>query len=133
MAVTMDLTAWTGTLVGLYMLFAGIGALRNASAWRTMIAEIDKSPGFQVVVGALELLIGAMIYLANPWAPADILACVLKAFGGLMMIEALVVVGFFDIYAQFWLRTLNHMHRGWAALTFVAGVALTIAGTMRFP
>ena len=133
MAVTMDLTAWTGTLVGLYMLFAGIGALRNANAWRTMIDEIDNSPGFQVVVGALELLIGAMIYLANPWAPADILACVLKAVGGLMMIEALAVVGFFDIYAQFWLRTLSHMHRGWAMLTSLVGVALTIAGTMRFP
>ncbi len=132
MAVAMDLTAWTGTLLGLYMLFAGIGALRNARAWRTMIMEIDKSPALQIVVGALELLVGAMVYLANPWAPADILSCVLKAFGGLMMIEALVIAGFCDIYAQFWLRTLSHMHRGWSLLTFVAGVALTVAGTLRF-
>ena len=27
---------------------------------------------------------GALVYLANPWVPADLLACVLKAVGGEM-------------------------------------------------
>ncbi|MEN9719255.1 MAG: hypothetical protein RIQ99_2133 [Pseudomonadota bacterium] len=49
-----------------------------------------------------------------------------------MMIEALAILGFCDIYTQFWLRTLSHMHRGWAASTVLLGLALSIAGAARF-
>jgi len=130
--VTIDLTAWTATLLGIYVFFAGIGALRNASAWHTMIEEIGKSPALQLLAGLLELLVGALVYLANPWVPADILSCVLKTFGGLMMIEALAIAGFADIYTHFWLRTMNHMHRGWAVFTLVVGLAFALLGMFRF-
>jgi uncharacterized protein YjeT (DUF2065 family) len=128
----LDLTAWTATLLGLYIVFAGIGALRNPTAWQTMIAEVGKSPAMQLVAGLLELLVGAVVYLANPWVPADLLSCILKAAGGLMLAEALVIAAFCDIYAQFWLRTMNHMHRGWSVFIIVAGAALSVAGMLRF-
>jgi uncharacterized protein YjeT (DUF2065 family) len=132
MQETLDPTAWTALLLGLYTLFAGIGALRNPGVWRTMIEEVSKSPTLQMMSGLLELVVGAMVYLANPWVPADLLSCAVKAIGGLMMLEALVVAGFCDIYANFWLRNLTHMHRGWAIFSALLGLALTIAAFTRF-
>ena len=128
----LDLTAWSATLTGLYVLFAGIGALRNPVAWRRMIEEVASSPALQLLCGLLELLVGALVWLANPWVPSDVLACVLKAAGALMMAEALMIAGFCDIYTQFWLRTMNHMHRGWSLFTVVVGLALAVAGMIRF-
>lgn len=128
----LDAPAWSALMLGLAALFAGIGALRKPGIWRTMLDEIEGSPTLQFVCGLLELLIGTLVYLANPWAPADTLACVMKALGGLMIIEAIAILGFCDIYTQFWLRSLTHMHRGWATATVVFGLALNVAGALRF-
>lgn len=130
--MTIDVTAWSALLLGLSALFAGIGALRRPGLWQQMIAEIERSPALQFVCGMMELVIGAMIYLANPWIPADVLSCIMKAMGGLMMIEALAILGFCDIYTQFWLRSLGNMHRTWAIATMVLGLVLTVAGSARF-
>ncbi|MEQ1542827.1 MAG: hypothetical protein HOO94_02285 [Novosphingobium sp.] len=128
----IDVTAWSALLLGLTALFAGIGALRKPGAWRTMIEEVERSPALQFVCGMLELVIGAVIYLANPWIPADLLSCALKGMGGLMIIEALAILGFVDIYTQFWLRSLTHMHRGWAMSTVALGLVMAVAGASRF-
>jgi uncharacterized protein YjeT (DUF2065 family) len=128
----IDVTAWSSLMLGLTALFAGIGALRKPGAWRTMIEEVERSPALQFVCGMLELLVGMVIYLANPWIPQDLLSCIIKALGGFMMIEALAILGFVDIYTQFWLRSLTHMHRGWAISTVVLGLALGVAGAGRF-
>ena len=127
MTNTVDPTAWSALLLGLTAMFAGIGALRKPGAWRVMIEEVEKSPALQFVCGMLELLIGGLVYMANPWVPSDLLACVLRAMGGLMMIEALAILGFVDIYTQFWLRSLSHMHRGWAMTTGGNAVPLSQA------
>ena len=129
---TFDPTAWSALLVGLYTLFAAIGALRRPEVWRKMLVEVDESASLQLVAGLLELMLGAAIYLANPWIPADVLACVLKSIGGVLMIEALAIIGFSDIYSGFWLRNLSHMHRGWAVFSVLIGLALTGLGLARF-
>ena len=85
----------------------------------------------QFLCGMLELVVGTVVYLFNPWVPADLLACVLKGIGGLMMIEALVILGFVDIYSQFWLKNLTHMHRGWAMTTSLFGLVLAVLGSIR--
>ena len=130
--MALDFTGWSALLLGLYTLLAGVGALRNPSTWRSLIEEVNRSPALQLLCGLLELLVGALVYLANPWAPVDQLACVMKAIGGIMMLEALVLVGFCDIYSQFWLKNLTHMHRGWALFTVLLGLGLAIAGGFRF-
>lgn len=124
-------TGWSALLLGLYALSAGVGALRNPSAWRIMVEEVGKSPTLQLLCGLLELMVGALIYLANPWLAADILSCLLKAAGGLMMAEALVITSIADIYTQFWLKNLNFIYRGWAWFTLALGLALCMAGFMR--
>ena len=128
----MDPTAWTSTLLGLAGLAAGVGALRRPGIWLTMIGEVEKSPALQFVCGMLELLVGALVYLANPWVPADLLGCIMKAIGGLMMIEALTILALVDVYSQLWLRNLGHFSRGWAAITTVIGLVLTVIGMARF-
>lgn len=129
---TFDPTAWSGLVLGLTALFAGIGALRKPGAWRTMLEEVEGSPALQFLCGMLELVVGTVVYLANPWVPADLLACVMKGIGGLMMIEALVILGFVDIYSQFWLKNLTHMHRGWAMTTSLFGLVLAVSSASRF-
>ena len=132
MPETFDPTAWSATLLGFFTLFAAIGALRKPGIWQKLVDEIDKSPALQLISGGLEMLVGALLYLANPWLPSDTLGCVMKAFGGLMMLEALAVTGFSDVYFPFWLRNLSFMHRGWALVTFLIGLGLTVAGLIRF-
>ena len=126
-----DATGWSAMMLGLTALFAGIGALRKPGAWRTMLEEVERSPALQFLCGMMELVIGAVVYLANPWLPSDLLACVLKTMGGMMMVEALAILGFVDIYSQFWLRSLTHMHRGWAMSTTALGLALAVLGGLR--
>ncbi|MDE2411607.1 MAG: hypothetical protein KGM18_07525 [Sphingomonadales bacterium] len=128
----IDVTAWTALLLGLSALFAGIGALRKPGIWRTMIDEVERSPALQFLCGMVELVVGAVVYLGNPWVPADLLSCALKTMGGLMMVEALVILGFCDIYTQFWLRSLGNMQRGWALSTMAVGLALTVVALARF-
>lgn len=132
MPEVIDTTAWSAALLGLVALFAAIGALRKPGAWQTMIGEIEKSPALQLVSGFMEMTAGAAIYLANPWLPADLLSCVMKAIGGFLMIEALVVMGFSDLYFQLWLKNLSVLSRGWAWATLVYGLTLSVAGMMRF-
>ena len=124
----IDITAWTALLLGLFATFASIGALRKPGVWQTLIKEVEGSPALQMVSGVAELAAGAAIYLTNPWVPADLLSIVMRAIGGLMMLEALVVVGFSDIYFHFWLRNLAAFHRGWAWVSLIVGLALTVAG-----
>ena len=127
-----DDTGWTALLLGLFMLFAAVGALRKPGLWQTMVGEFERSPALQLTASLIELLTGAVIYLLNPWVVADPLTCVMKLLGGLMVIEALVVVGFSDAYLHFWLRNLAFMRRGWPIVTFIAGFALAALGAMRF-
>lgn len=128
----IDTTAWTAMLLGLFAMSAAIGALRKPGIWQTLVKEVEGSPALQMISGVAELAAGAAIYLVNPWIPADILACVMKAIGGLMMLEALFVTGFSDLYFHFWLKNLAYMHRGWAVVSLLAGAALTVAGGMHF-
>ena len=132
MTSAIDAPAWSSLLMGLAALFAGIGALRKPGTWQTMIAEIEKSPTLQFLCGMLELVVGGIVYLACPWAPSDLLSCLMKAIGGLMIFESLAIIGFCDVYSQLWIKYLSSMHRGWALFTLVFGLALTSAGMLRF-
>ena len=132
MADQFDPTGWSAALLGLFALFAAIGALRQPGIWRAVIDEIGKSPSLQLLSGLVELFLGAAIYLANPWDAGDILSSFMKALGGLMMFEALAVTGFSVIYFHIWLKNLAAMHRIWAFVTLLFGVALAIAGFARF-
>lgn len=127
-----DPTAWSSLLLGLAAVAAGAGALRKPGMWQTMIGEVEGSPALQFLSGMLELAVGAAVYLANPWLPADLLTCLLKSLGGLMMAEALAILFACDLYSHLWLRSLGNFQRGWAGATTALGLGLTIVGLGRF-
>ncbi|MFV0643892.1 MAG: hypothetical protein ACK5NN_05245 [Sphingomonadaceae bacterium] len=129
---TIDITAWSATIMGLFCIASAIGALRQPGSWQTMVREIDRSPALQMIAGFMELFTGAAIYLLNPWVPADILSCIMKAIGGLMLLEAMTVMALSDIYMQLWLKNLAAIHRGWALVTLLAGLGLAAGGMLRF-
>jgi len=124
----IDFTAWTAMLLGLFAVSASIGALRKPGVWQTLIKQVEASPALQMISGVAELAAGAAIYLVNPWDPSDLLTIAMRVIGGIMMLEALVVVGFSDLYFHFWLRNLAAFQRGWAFVSLAAGLALTVAG-----
>ena len=127
-----DPTAWSSLLLGLAAMAAGAGALRKPGMWQTMIGEVEGSPALQFLSGMLELAVGAAVYLANPWLPVDLLTCLLKSLGGLMMAEALAILFACDLYSHLWLRSLGNFQRGWAGATTALGLGLTIVGLGRF-
>lgn len=124
--------AWTSMFLGLFALFAGIGELRVPGHWEKMLREIAASPALQMVTALIELFLGAVIYLANPWASADWLSGVMSVMGGLMVLEALVVLAFSDLYMAFWLRRFGPLSRLWALLSIVIGALLIVAALPRF-
>jgi len=80
----------------------------------------------------LELVVGSAVYLNNPWVPSDLLTCVMKTMGGLMIFEALAILSLVDVYTQLWLRSLGNFHRGWAGITTAIGLVLSVLGMLRF-
>lgn len=129
---TFDPVAWSATLLGVFAIAVAVGALRTPGKWAQMVLEIEESPALQLLCGFAELFIGAAIYLINPWDSADLLSMLMKAIGGLMMAEALVVMAISDLYFQIWLKNLAAMRRGWPIATLVIGAALAGAGMLRF-
>ena len=130
-----DLTlapAWTALFLGLFALFAGIGELRQTGHWQKLLEEMAASPALQLITALLELFLGAAVYVVNPWASADWLSSAMSVLGGLMIIEALVVLAFSDVYMAFWLRRFGPLSKLWAWLSIGLGVALTVVGIAHF-
>lgn len=124
--------AWTAIFMGLFALFAGLGELRKPGHWHKLIGEIVASPALQMVTGLVELFLGAVVYLANPWASPDWLSSTMSVIGGLMVIEALLVIAFSDVYLAFWLRRFGPLSRLWCWSSVVIGAGLIVIGLMHF-
>lgn len=124
--------AWTAIFIGLFALFAGIGELRKPGHWHKLIEEIVNSPALQMVTGLVELFLGAVVYLANPWASPDWLSSLLSVIGGLMCIEALAVIAFSDVYMAFWLRRFGPLSKLWSWCSVVIGTMLIAVGLLHF-
>ncbi len=124
--------AWTALFLGLFAFFAGLGALRRPGHWQKLVEEIAASPALQLITAMLELFLGAAVYIVNPWVSADWLSGAMSILGGLMMLEALVVLAFSDAYLSFWLRRLGSLEKLWAWLAMAFGAALIVAGALHF-
>lgn len=124
--------AWTALFLGLFGLFVGLGALRRPDHWERILAEIAGSPALQLVTGFAELAIGAVIYLANPWDSPDWLSSALSVVGGLLVLEALAIIAFSDLYLAFWVRRFGPLSRLWALASMAVGLAAIVIAALRF-
>jgi hypothetical protein len=128
----IDGTAWTSLLLGLFLLSSAAGELRRPGLWRGMMTEIERSSAMQMILGMVELALGAAVYIANPWNPQDWLTSLMTILGAWMMIEALIFLVIADLYLRFWMPRLGTNWRGWAIVSLLIGLWLTVAGIHRF-
>lgn len=127
----MDLTAWSSFLLGMFTLFTGIGVMRRPNFSHRLIDELSASASQQQMVALVEMMLGALVYLANPWISSDLLSCFTKFVGGCMMIEGLTIAIIPDLYANFWLKNFAHQPRLWACFSITIGLTMAIPGMLR--
>lgn len=124
--------AWSSLFLGLFAFAAALGELRRPGGWRRMMQELGTAPALQLIIGLLELALGTLIYIVNPWNSGDWLALVMKTLGAVMMLEALLICALADRFLHIWTRILERGSRGWAAFSLVLGLVLIFAATYRF-
>lgn len=52
--------------------------------------------------------------------------------GGLLVLEALAIIAFSDIYLAFWVRRFGPLARLWAWCSITAGLAAIVIAALRF-
>ena len=115
---------WSALFLGLFAIFAGIGELRKPGHWRHMMGEIATSPALQTLTALIELLVGSVVYMLNPWDSPDWLSRVMNVIGALICIEALLILSFSDVYMTVLRRRMGSLAKLWAWVSIFFGLAL---------
>ena len=126
MAAGNTITAWILLIIGLYALAASIGELRKPGTWARMMWEIERSKALQFLTGIIVLVLGAAVYLVNPYNPADWASILVTAIGGLMMLEGIAFLAFPD-----WMMRFARLFMGGGSKLY-AGVSLIIGFALLF-
>ena len=126
-----DITGWITLFFGLYGLAAGVGELRNPGFWSRMVREIGGSSALQFLTGMITLILGATIYLVNPFDPTDWLSILITVIGGWIVVEGLLILALGDWFMQFSARLMGKGGRAWAAVAILFGFAAIFAALHR--
>jgi hypothetical protein len=128
---TVEIPAWIAFFLGLYSLAAGAGEMRSPGGWNAMLAEFERSPGLRYVTGFAVLSVGALIYLASPWAEGDWLAIVVNILGGVAVVEGLLLLAAGDRFLNLGRRLLGNASAAWAGASIAFGLAAIVAAFSR--
>lgn len=131
MAQTADVSAWIAFFVGLYALAAGVGELRSANTWWVMLKEFERSPALRFLTGLVVLVLGAAIYLVNPWVPGDWLSVAVSVVGGIAAAEGMLILASGERFLHFARVLLGRAGRAWAGFSVLFGVAAVAAALSR--
>ena len=123
--------AWVLLFMGIYALAAAIGELRAPGFWARMVGELNQSRALQFLTGLLCIVLGAAIYLTNPWSPSDWMSVVVALLGGWIVIEGALILAFGDLFMKFAARLMGAASMLWAGLSALIGVAAIIAALLR--
>ncbi|MEH6662994.1 MAG: hypothetical protein V7679_15215 [Parasphingorhabdus sp.] len=126
-----SITGWITLFFGLYGLAAGVGEFRNPGFWSRMVREIEASSGLQFVTGIVTLSLGAIIYLVNPFDPADWLSILITVIGGWIVVEGLLILAVGDWFMGLAGRMMANGSRAWAMFAIIFGFAAISAGFVR--
>jgi uncharacterized protein YjeT (DUF2065 family) len=126
-----DITGWITLFFGLYGLAAGVGEFRNPGFWSKMVREIAASSAMQFLTGMVTLILGAVIYLVNPFDPTDWLSILITVIGGWIIVEGLLILAFGDWFMDFSARLMGKGGRVWAMLAILFGFAAAFVGLFR--
>ena len=126
-----DIPAWIALFTGLYSLAAALGELRSPNTWWAMLKDFERSAGLRFFTGFTVMVIGAAIYLVNPWIPGDWLAIAVSVMGGLMVAEGMLILAAGDRFLNFARSLIGRTGRAWAGLSALLGFALIAVALSR--
>jgi hypothetical protein len=96
-----------------------------------MFDDFSGTPSLRFLTGIICLVMGAAIYLANPWDPADWMSVVVTVIGGWIVIEGLAFLAFGDRFIPIVATVLGSNQRFWAVIACVLGVVIIALPLMR--
>ncbi len=131
MAQADTISAWILFFFGLYSLSAGLGEFRQPGFWKSMIDDFADTPSLRFLTGIFCLVLGATVYLVNPWDPSDWMSIVVTVIGGWVVIEGVAFLVFGDRFVAMSAVMMGSANRIWAVLAVVAGLAMMAAALMR--
>jgi hypothetical protein len=131
MAESADIAAWIALFVGLYSLAAAVGELRAPNTWWMMLKEFERSPALRLVTGLVVLVLGAAIYLVNPWRPEDWLAVTVSAIGGAAVAEGMLILAAGDRFLHVARALIGRAGRAWAGFAALFGIAAILVALSR--
>jgi hypothetical protein len=123
MAETQDISAWIALFLGLYSLAAAVGEFRSPGTWMTMLKDFERSAGLRFLTGLICLVLGAAIYLVNPWNPRDWLSIAVSALGGLCAAEGLLILAAGDRFLGFARALMGRSNAFWTGFSAIFGIA----------
>ncbi len=129
MAHAEDIPAWIALFTGLYALAAAVGEFRSPGTWLAMLKDFERSPALRFLTGLVCLMLGAAIYLVNPWDSSDWLAVAVSVLGGLCAAEGMLILAAGDRFLALARRLMQSANAFWAGFSAVFGI-LAIAAAL---
>lgn len=131
MAETATIPAWILLFFGIYALAASLGEFRQPGFWKSMIDDFEKVPALRFLTGIVCLVLGAAIYLTNPWVPGDWLSVVVTVIGGWVVVEGVMFLAFGDKFVKLSALMMGGGMRIWAIVGAVMGAAMVVFALTR--
>ncbi|SIN83713.1 hypothetical protein SAMN02745824_1980 [Parasphingorhabdus marina DSM 22363] len=131
MANADTITAWITFFFGLYAFAAGLGELRQPGFWADMLSDVKRSRALQFLTGMITLVLGATIFLVNPFNPTDWLSILITVLGVWIFLEGVLIFAFGDWFLNFAGKMMGSGLRIWAILSLVLGILIIFVALWR--
>ena len=131
MANADTITAWITFFFGLYAFAAGLGELRQPGFWADMLSDVKRSRALQFLTGMITLVLGATIFLVNPFNPADWLSILITVLGAWIFLEGVLIFAFGDWFLNFAGKMMGSGLRIWAIFSLILGILIIFVALWR--
>lgn len=125
------ISAWIMLFFGIYAVAASIGEFRQPGFWRSMIDDFERTPSLRFLTGIFCIVMGAAVYLTNPWVPGDWLSMIVTVLGGWVVVEGVLFLAFGDKFIRLSAIMMGGGMRLWAAFGGFMGLAMVVYAVMR--
>ena len=126
-----NITGWITFFIGLYSVAAGVGEFRRPGFWASMVGDLRASNAIQFLTGMVTIVIGATIYLVNPYNPADVHSILITVIGAFIFLEGAAILAFGDLFLKFSAKLMSQGNRIWAGCSIAIGVIAMFVALVR--
>jgi len=131
MASLASVTGWILLVLGIYSVGAAIGELRRPGGWARMMWELEQSNALRFLTGFLVLILGAALYLVNPYNSDDWQSILVTVLGAWMMIEGFAFLAFPDWMMKIARQFMSSGAPVYAWISLALGVIFMAMGYVR--